>query len=582
MHLVLSNNNKLWKKKKKNVLVGSWCLSGKNRFIEEKNNNFIFPKYHWQNEKKLNKDLKYLFRLYKIFLKKISKVLNKFHKTNYPQRYWEILLSRWLWRFIIFHYDRWEIISDIQKKFHKLECNIFKFKGENFIPDNSYYYTSSMIYSDDWNHWVLSEILKFQDKIKINNVNKNEKLPQFLFKKEKKLLKTNSVFNSVLSKFCSKKIIAQNLYFSKIAKLFFNFYYKQFRIVDSLTENNFNNKPNLEERKKYLHILSKRKNFEKFLFQQLKYNLPKIFFENYKENINKIADLFLPKNPKVIMTSIDHHFNDLFKLYAAKNVLLGAKYFIFQHGGLYGTSNHLMAEKMDIRLSDKFFSWGWGGNKKVIPFFLQKKMFHNNVSNNFDENKGLVIPITEFYLCPGDVGSGRPRYKYEIDKYIDTIHFFLKHVELRIKNKSSIKFIENKDIRYVLNSLKHKHPKINFFKSRKDTNQLHKKFKITIETVNSTGFLESMHLNIPTILLINKNYFSIRNSAKSSFNELEKMKILHYCPVEAAKFVNTNYDNLNEWWCGNNLQKARKLFCNLYARRSLSPFLDIKKLIKYI
>ena len=91
-----------------------------------------------------------------------------------------------------------------------------------------------------------------------------------------------------------------------------------------------------------------------------------------------------------------------------------------------------------------------------------------------------------------------------------------------------------------------------------------------------------MHLNIPTILLINKNYFSIRNSAKSSFNELEKMKILHYCPVEAAKFVNTNYDNLNEWWSSNNLQKVRKLFCNLYARRSLSPFLDIKKLIKYI
>ena len=46
-----------------------------------------------------------------------------------------------------------------------------------------------MIYSDDWNHRVLSEILKFKDEIKINNINKNEKLPQFLFKKEKKYSK---------------------------------------------------------------------------------------------------------------------------------------------------------------------------------------------------------------------------------------------------------------------------------------------------------------------------------------------------------------------------------------------------------
>ena len=93
-----------------------------------------------------------------------------------------------------------------------------------------------MIYSDDWNHRVLSEILKFKDEIKINNINKNEKLPQFLFKKEKKIFKINGVFNLILSRFCSRKIIAQNLYFSRIAKLFFNFYYKQFRIVDSLTE----------------------------------------------------------------------------------------------------------------------------------------------------------------------------------------------------------------------------------------------------------------------------------------------------------------------------------------------------------
>ena len=59
------------------------------------------------------------------------------------------------------------------------------------------------------------------------------------------------------------------------------------------------------------------------------------------------------------MTSLDHHFNDLFNLYAAERVEKKSKLFIFQHGGSYGLTDNFIAEHLDILISDKFFTWGW-------------------------------------------------------------------------------------------------------------------------------------------------------------------------------------------------------------------------------
>jgi len=577
MNLVISDHKNLWKKNEKNFLIGAWCLSQKNRFEKDKRK-YLIQKYHWDNQAKLKKDLKYLYTVYHFIVKKLQLILNNYHQTNFSTRYYEILLSKWLWKFILFHFDRWEIVKDLKKSKKKLNCKIFHFDKKYFIPADSYDYCTSTIFSNDWNHWVFSEIISSSTNIKTIEI-KNKNIIPAVNQFDSKRTIFKSLSNKFLSYISSKELFAQSMGFSGKAKLFFNSYYKQFRFFypkkSNLILNLFD--INIQDRIIFLSKSNNKNKFINFLFTQLPYNFPKIFFENYKDNIDNLKKLSLPKNPKKIMTAYDHHFNDLFNLYVAKNVENQSKFYIFQHGGSYGISDNYTPEYFDISISDKFFSWGWKNNKKVVPFYLQKHFFVSEI-NQYKKRERIVIPTTEFHKCPVDIAPGRPRYKNELDSYIDNIVLFIKKLDNKNKKKVSIKYLEERNTDYVRESIYYAYPNLEFFKSDKNTYKTN--FKICVETVNSTGFLEGMHLNHPVILILDKKYSPIRKEAKKYFKLLHKLKIVHYSSESAANFINKNFEDIFKWWNSSETQKARKFFCNKFAKKSNNTFLDIKKIIK--
>jgi len=96
----------------------------------------------------------------------------------------------------------------------------------------------------------------------------------------------------------------------------------------------------------------------------------------------------------------------------------------------------------------------------------------------------------------------------------------------------------------------------------------------------STGYLESLFLNLPTILIFSKSFCVTRNTAKEDFNELKKVNILFDNPINAANFINKNYNNLEEWWFDPELQKIREKFCKKYARKTNKPFKNFKQILK--
>ena len=53
----------------------------------------------------------------------------------------------------------------------------------------------------------------------------------------------------------------------------------------------------------------------------------------------------------------------------------GSKLYLLQHGGSYGTSDNFPVEKLQLKIADKYFSWGWNNNsKKVVPNFCLKNL----------------------------------------------------------------------------------------------------------------------------------------------------------------------------------------------------------------
>ena len=57
----------------------------------------------------------------------------------------------------------------------------------------------------------------------------------------------------------------------------------------------------------------------------------------------------MPKNPQIILTSMDHIWNDAFKIYSAQKVSAGAKLYIIQHGGCYGMTDFNLDETLNVQ-----------------------------------------------------------------------------------------------------------------------------------------------------------------------------------------------------------------------------------------
>ena len=55
--------------------------------------------------------------------------------------------------------------------------------------------------------------------------------------------------------------------------------------------------------------------------------------------------------------------------------------------------------------------------------------------------------------------------------------------------------------------------------------------------------------------------------------------IIHLTPESAAKKVNEIWPTIDDWWLRDEVQIARKEFCEKYARGSKHPARDLKKIL---
>ena len=90
--------------------------------------------------------------------------------------------------------------------------------------------------------------------------------------------------------------------------------------------------------------------------------------------------------------------------------------------------------------------------------------------------------------------------------------------------------------------------------------------KLVISTYNGATYLESMSMNIPTIIFWNPLYWDLRDTAISDYNMLKSVGILHFDSILAANFVTKIYPDINKWWLSEDVQKVRKNFCEKYSK----------------
>jgi|TARA_B110000027_G_scaffold130241_1_gene152767 putative transferase (TIGR04331 family) len=558
----LDTNKKNIKPNIKNYFIGLWCLDLKD--ILNGNHNDVLDMYLPNNIKKFDKDIDYLIKNYNLMLNMLYKNLNKIHGTNYKKSFWEILIGRWLITWINQVYFRWEYINKINKKYKIKKFIISQDALKNTTPINTEHAHKLIRQDDKWSEFTFLQIMKYKNDIKTKIIVKKNK--NRIEKLDNRYSQLNYPKFAIYNNF--SKVFFYNFELNFKARLKFqknlNFYFLSYSSTKTLSYKDDKLRNNFEN----LLNNSKKKNFFNFLIDNVKFNIPKIFLENFSD-LKKIYSISKwPMNVEYILTSYGHYYDEPFKFYIANQKKKSKlKLCILQHGyGNMFTKNDYYNVYLDRKISDMYLSWGKLKKNKNLPFFYPRLSGSKINEFKFNMSKNILLISYSF--------SGTLHYPPDGSKNGNIINYEnLSHITSLVDNiDSNISkriYVKNQNINATNNFeylVKRKNPLIKFINENKKLLNIIEDYNLYIHIFFGTPFFECMTLNKPTIIIYNKNnHQPFDRKFKNYIKKLEKEKILFKNEKMAANFLNSNYINLEKWWNKKSLQKLRNKFCSDYC-----------------
>jgi putative transferase (TIGR04331 family) len=580
--LITTPLEEAWETDKKILFLGEWCKQIHRKTFWSKLSS-VTQSYYCNDKEKLKNNFIYSNILYKNLIDELSKDLNLYHKTNHSIRYWKIILGPWLKSFIASIIERYQNIEQLKNNENTYETIILKI-DKNIMLGKTYEEYLTLSISDTWNHFIYSEIIKkikaqskittkekefndgenFREYSKKKNFSKKTKIYSLLTKLFRKRIKDEKflVSDSYLGIFDETKLNIKLRCFPKYS----SFELPKEKIVDN------------EKRKKYLLKNFDYKNeFESLLCSLIKKQIPLSFFENYEKIKNVTSNIDWPIRPKVIFSS--NFLNKTIQsFYTAEKIeRFNTKLIYGQHGGCYGQFLLFSEQDHVVDICDKFLSWGWSDpkNNKIIPFGLIKDI--SKIQYN-KKNKGILLIIR---------GHSRYSFEFNSDLFSAQMHDYFKECVQFCKNIGNVMKINNLTVRLHAKRFwneglifKHELPKIQVDEGYKPIHELVSNFKLVVHSYISTGYLESLAANFPTIVFTNMNYFLLNQDTIEDLKILSEAQIFHPNYESAAKFINKNYQNIDDWWNNEKTQKARSLFCKKYANIDNNKINNLTKILR--
>ena len=570
-----------YKKKKNNFFYFSdWCEFNEKEKKEINKKNLIGPNFLKDTE--IKKKNKFVYKTINNIFPKIVNKMNSYHGVIYPESYWKKILYPWFMPFTGYLYDRWEMAQSLSTSKNFTFC-LHKFKDQNIIPESGNDLNSN---SEILNLWMLRKIIKFNGKIKHieKNMFESRLTPYSQSKIRKKVFikKVLSSFYYVIAKFCKVDFFIQNIGLTKLKIILLNIKIRQFPFF--WFEPEFKSKVvNLNKRKTIFFIKKKNKKFEDLLEEILYCSIPKNYLENYHIIKKSLDKSYWPKNVKIAISAYDDADNDSYKIWSAERCLnKNTKYLILQHGGNSGVAFSAPGTFLREIIADKYLTWGWNKKgKKVVPFHAlslsnQKIKFKENI------NKNIYFCVQVPGRFPGRFESIQRNNEEKLKK-INSVKKIINNLNNRLTETIVLRYLGHAQKRTFV-----KFDKSGIFKNisydtgKKPFKNILPKAKIVIHDSNNTGFLESLFFNVPTIIILDKEIETFEKSARKFVKLLEKKYIIHYDPKTVVNFINKNFEDIDKWWNDKKLQKVRKDFCNIYAKKSDNSLGDLAKYLKKV
>lgn len=303
--------------------------------------------------------------------------------------------------------------------------------------------------------------------------------------------------------------------------------------------------------------------------------LPVCYLEGFTDLTENVQRLPWPKKPRFIFTSNNFDTDEVFKLWAATKVESGFKYVIGQHGNNYGTYRY-MHPSIEEKTADKFLTWGWAdGLQQHTPTFIFKTAGRN--VEVYDPKGGLLLIEDMLYhrMDTWDRTQEFETYFADQAAFIEKLQKTPKQ-NLTVRLHSAHRYLKG----FEVARWRDYDPGLTIELGISSIQKLVAQSRLIIHSYDSTGILETLSQNIPTLAFWQNDLGHLRDSAKPCYQLLVDAGIVHLTAESAAAKANEVWDDVDGWWAQSAVQEARKKFCDRYARVSKNPVHDLKKLLE--
>jgi len=585
-------------------LKNNLVLSSNSNYLSFEHNNIFFnDKIFYETDKEFVKKIKYTIPddilsegeerirsfqycedIYNSVIKDLAKNLNQINKVEWSVKSWSIVLGGWLRRFIYIIFYRYNTLKNILSKYD-IENVYLANSFTNHLTSHESAFIHELSIDDDWNSILCSKIFQY-----IQTDKKIEKkyidISRKNFYEEKTFFEIINKNRSLINKITYKLFSILNIFSSKNDGLIITSYLPL--IEEKKLELLFFQVPKLFEIKKInyqtmnftirksLNITNKCVGIEKIVRDQISTYLPTFVLENFKEVLSTSKKMGYPSNPKFIFTSNSFEHDELFKFYVAdiKNTNKNVKYFVGQHGGSYITriDNNYYNE---VLTCDYFLSWGEKKFNKIniIPLFNFK--LPKKIKNKKKQKYITLIFRSLGYQCVPYNRFNEGKKEFTLAKnFLDNLPSNLKdliylrfHYNYYTRHNNFIsKFIFNKS--YSKN-FKHENYK-----------KVIEQSKIVCFCYDSTGFLENLNAQIPSVCLYPNIFNSLNEDCKVYYQNLKNAKIIFDDAKELVAHLQSIWPNVDLWWESKKVQYEIKKIIKLFCDNPKTNFLlDMKRKI---
>lgn len=540
-----------------------------------------FP-FHWNDRIKLENDFHQLNKMSDKIFSEVVPLLNEYHHENLPNVYWRILIFPWISYFVQTIFDRYTNLKVALDSGLIQSVDYIEYSDEDLVREDmeDWLYQvqrdgfNATLYSLVFDSLHFPSVRRKPLNIDFAHLRRPVSVSQKFYKRVLIFL-----YNFIMHPFLGNKLVyLSGLPFLKDLILKFrlrSIWLDRIKTpverpqFDGLSRSQLSTKLQKESAGSVEKLL-------RFLVFRL---LPFAFFENFTEMKNKYRSSNLGYGVEnIISAGFLHH--DTPMCFFAGDIFLSGRLNIFymQHGGTYGTAKFHWAREYERRMASLYLIWGGVPERYDNSFKLGSPIYSvNPIRSRFPKGfRILVVPLlTSKYVYRLCSESARDLYE-AYSKLVDFLSSARKtfpsaHLALRIPTDLYGFELAKCVSRRVAN--------IEFDYGRKRFVNVSRDYSITVHTYNQTGFIESLSMNTPCLLVNDLDSYPIAQEVLSIYERLENLGVLHRDFDSALSMLSAHSSHIEEWWFCEPIQNVRNDFLDKVAPSNSYFVTDLIRLV---